>query len=895
MAYNKHTWEYGETITASKLNNMEDGIANADTKVGDLTTDVSDLKNAINRITNYGNVVVNSGQFQNYWVNNGVFEANADSLMAVIPMQAGYKYLVSAIGNHNRFRIYVSNTIAEGSTPTEVYRSEPVHAVTGDTYEYTNTNNYTYLLCFMNYLTEQSMTFRVTESFGDETEPFTVNGVELYTKEQTDEAIENAVEGITPYRNIFDGVYVNQYPGTGGVIVDTDNARSARFNVKPNYTYHIHAVGNTNRFIVYGGQNGVFTEITRIQTADITGNDELSVTNTNYTEFLVMLYFGTGGSSFACSTTVYESQTAELHFSVNGTQVYTAEETDELLNDLKAETSEEIRDNSADKYVYSKNLYNISDSIGGYSIASATGELVELPSARSSNFIEISPYTKYTFSTKHVVAWYDENKTFISGVPSSDTALTLTSPTNAKYFRFSHQILIDEVMVNEGETALPYQPYDVCLQPEYLPPIKKYALDFSTVKYTEGITVSMNNLMLMAYKMAFGSFPNYQGFLLLDGTDNKFYFADSNMQNIKYVFDWDLSLANNVSPQDYLYTITADGDIICLRKWKRENPIIYPHTDYTSPVRVDFGNNPAPYGFLESISCVQFDDGSFVFGEYAKHSLTDEQNNDRRNIWRVTKPYTNVSNWTIAHSFKHVFYESPASDEPNNEIGHIHTVVYDFYADILYCSTGDIDRHCRVWASEDKGITWAEVASNGQKYRALGMTFTDDSAYWATDSFNANHNLWKVNRDANGELDFSTLTMLCSLEPSSRRSGTQATTGSQATYGMILMREPYGILMLERAEPRSDNKLDILFYSLENEKLYTVATLGKADDLASLVEPNRNGLCNQCFTDYQPDTCGYALTGGGQMVRPNTTDVLHNSSTNYIGVLKLKVIEKVNQ
>lgn len=45
MAYNKHTWEYGETITASKLNNMEDGIANADTKVGDLTTDVSDLKN----------------------------------------------------------------------------------------------------------------------------------------------------------------------------------------------------------------------------------------------------------------------------------------------------------------------------------------------------------------------------------------------------------------------------------------------------------------------------------------------------------------------------------------------------------------------------------------------------------------------------------------------------------------------------------------------------------------------------------------------------------------------------------------------------------------------------------------------------------------------------------
>ena len=29
MSYNKHTWETGETITAEKLNNIEDGVENA--------------------------------------------------------------------------------------------------------------------------------------------------------------------------------------------------------------------------------------------------------------------------------------------------------------------------------------------------------------------------------------------------------------------------------------------------------------------------------------------------------------------------------------------------------------------------------------------------------------------------------------------------------------------------------------------------------------------------------------------------------------------------------------------------------------------------------------------------------------------------------------------------
>ena len=35
MAYEKHTWETGETITAEKLNNLEDGVASAGDGSGD--------------------------------------------------------------------------------------------------------------------------------------------------------------------------------------------------------------------------------------------------------------------------------------------------------------------------------------------------------------------------------------------------------------------------------------------------------------------------------------------------------------------------------------------------------------------------------------------------------------------------------------------------------------------------------------------------------------------------------------------------------------------------------------------------------------------------------------------------------------------------------------------
>lgn len=347
-------------------------------------------------------------------------------------------------------------------------------------------------------------------------------------------------------------------------------------------------------------------------------------------------------------------------------------------------------------------------------------------------------------------------------------------------------------------------------------------------------------------------------------------------------------------------TITVYGDIIFLRFNNRHNPIIYPHDDYNNPYIVDFGDNIAPYGWLMSGGVVQFDDGTFLFGEYKSHSLKDEESNDPRIIWHVSAPYDNPYNWVKAHSFKHVYFQSDISDQPDNEIGHIHAIQYDWYSGVAYCTTGDIDRHCRLWRSLDKGISWEAVdgavgwspgdvgtgntQTIGQKWRFTNMIFTEDYVYWCTDSFRNYHCLYRIQRGGDGVIIPNTLEQITNLEMNI------SSSLSQATYVSILLRNPYGILIIDRAEPRTDGLLDLKFYDLNDETLSIVSTLHRAStDASTLEHDTRIGLPNQFATLYQPQSCDYILLGGGTVIRPNNTSLFNNSIDNYVGALKLKL------
>ena len=112
-----------------------------------------------------------------------------------------------------------------------------------------------------------------------------------------------------------------------------------------------------------------------------------------------------------------------------------------------------------------KNLFENTNTITGYYIDSS-GQQQPQPQSwpwSYSNYIEIKQNTNYSFSVdttagadaKH--CFYDENQNFISCINSGSQ--TFTTPANAKYAKFSFRSTTTEIMLNEGDTATPYEPY----------------------------------------------------------------------------------------------------------------------------------------------------------------------------------------------------------------------------------------------------------------------------------------------------------------------------------------------------------------------------------------------------------------------------------------------------
>lgn len=106
----------------------------------------------------------------------------------------------------------------------------------------------------------------------------------------------------------------------------------------------------------------------------------------------------------------------------------------------------------------------------GHFVFWATGNLAVNASYTASGFIPVVGNDWYYFSFKHQMAWYDSNKTYISGSNSTDTVKAQQAPANAAYLRCSIvNSQLPTFMVNEGQTALPYQPYGFLLKEKYLP------------------------------------------------------------------------------------------------------------------------------------------------------------------------------------------------------------------------------------------------------------------------------------------------------------------------------------------------------------------------------------------------------------------------------------------
>lgn len=87
--------------------------------------------------------------------------------------------------------------------------------------------------------------------------------------------------------------------------------------------------------------------------------------------------------------------------------------------------------------IKSGNLMQLYDLENGKAVNADTGELYDLSSYTTTDFIEITPETKYVFSGNTNICFYDETKSFVTGNRGGSWSSPYTTPAGVKYLRWS--------------------------------------------------------------------------------------------------------------------------------------------------------------------------------------------------------------------------------------------------------------------------------------------------------------------------------------------------------------------------------------------------------------------------------------------------------------------------
>lgn len=120
------------------------------------------------------------------------------------------------------------------------------------------------------------------------------------------------------------------------------------------------------------------------------------------------------------------------------------------------------------------NLFNKATITNDVAINGTTGALMTTNTTGfvTSDFIPIKANTNYSVMKARYVAYFNEGKQFISGIHNVPTT-QFTTPANAKFMRFSWYpvadlITVDQQILNEGATPIPYEPYKEYIPSSYL-------------------------------------------------------------------------------------------------------------------------------------------------------------------------------------------------------------------------------------------------------------------------------------------------------------------------------------------------------------------------------------------------------------------------------------------
>ena len=117
-----------------------------------------------------------------------------------------------------------------------------------------------------------------------------------------------------------------------------------------------------------------------------------------------------------------------------------------------------------------KNLFDKSKATDGFYVIYTSGILAANATYFATDFIEVVPNQTYTTNYDAQMAFYDQNKSYISGVNGGGFVgnKTVTAPANAKYARFSTKDK-ETLQIEKGSVATAYEPYQLVLKKSYVP------------------------------------------------------------------------------------------------------------------------------------------------------------------------------------------------------------------------------------------------------------------------------------------------------------------------------------------------------------------------------------------------------------------------------------------
>jgi len=121
-----------------------------------------------------------------------------------------------------------------------------------------------------------------------------------------------------------------------------------------------------------------------------------------------------------------------------------------------------ISKDKLDFWAKSKNLFDKTTVTVGYYVMSSNGTLSGSGSYDASDFTPVLPSTQYTVTFGHQMAFYDVNKTYISGVNGNSVyPFTFTTPANAVYVRLTlTPALLNTFQCEIGTLPTSYVPHD---------------------------------------------------------------------------------------------------------------------------------------------------------------------------------------------------------------------------------------------------------------------------------------------------------------------------------------------------------------------------------------------------------------------------------------------------